>query len=213
MRNQLRQHAHPAKTAHQRHQGEHRKLTERRNERFGIRFVTIQQGSMEDQFINRVAQSGIMTFNLENYYTQGERKVLDIRDSLFMGMILKEKDLRDWVKQHDWEQYRGTCVAITCSADAIIPTWAYMLIAARLNGVATFYIFGDTAALETALYVKALAEADIEEYRDKRVVIKGCGDLPVPASAYVEISRILLPVVKSLMYGEPCSTVPVYKKA
>lgn len=168
---------------------------------------------MEDQLINRVAQSGIMTFNLENYYTRGERKVLDIRDSLFMGMILKEKDFRDWVKQHDWEQYRGTCVAITCSADAIIPTWAYMLIAARLNGVATFYIFGDTAALETALYVQALAEADIEEYRDKRVVIKGCGDLPVPASAYVEISRILLPVVKSLMYGEPCSTVPVYKKA
>ena len=168
---------------------------------------------MEDQLINRVAQSGIMTFNLENYYTQGERKVLDIRDSLFMGMILKEKDFRDWVKQHDWEQYLGTCVAIICSADAIVPTWAYMLIAARLDGVASFYVFGDSDSMETALYVKALAEVDVEEYRDKRVVIKGCGDLPVPASAYVEISRRLLPVVKSLMYGEPCSTVPVFKKA
>jgi len=168
---------------------------------------------MEDQLINRVAQSGILTFNLEHHYTNGERKVLDIKDALFMGMILKEKDFRDWVKQHDWEQYRNACVAITCSADAIIPTWAYMLIAARLDGVASFYVFGDPDSLETSLYVKALAEVDVEEYRDKRVVIKGCGDLPVPASAYVEISRRLLPVVKSLMYGEPCSTVPVFKKA
>lgn len=168
---------------------------------------------MEDQLINRVAQSGILTFNLEHHFTAGERKVLDIKDALFMGMILKEKDFRDWVKQHDWEQYRSACVAITCSADAIIPTWAYMLIAARLEGVAAFFVFGDLDSLETALYVKALAEVDVEEYRDKRVVIKGCGDLPVPASAYVEISRRLLPVVKSLMYGEPCSTVPVFKKA
>lgn len=167
---------------------------------------------MEDQLINRVAQSGIMTFNLENHYTQGERKVLDIRDSLFMGMILKEKDFREWIKNLDWEQYRNACVAVTCSVDAIVPTWAYMLVAAKLNGVAAFYVFGNPETLETALYVDALSRVNPEELRDKRVVIKGCGDLPVPASAYVEISRLLLPVVKSLMYGEPCSTVPVFKR-
>jgi hypothetical protein len=167
---------------------------------------------MEDQIINKVAQSGLITFNLEHYYTQGARKTLDIKDALFMGLILKEKDFRDWVKNHDWNEYKDCCVAVTCSADAIVPTWAYMLIAAKLSGVAHFFVFGSAETLETALYVQALAQVDIEAYRDKRVVIKGCGDLPVPESAYVEISRILLPVVKSLMYGEPCSTVPVFKK-
>ena len=165
----------------------------------------------DDVLVNKVAQSGLITFNLEQYFHPGNRMQLDIKDGLFMGMILKEKDFREWVKNLDWEQYRNACVAIQCSADAIIPTWAYMLVAAKLNGVAAFYVFGSAETLETALYVDALSRINPEDYREKRVVIKGCGDLPVPASAYVEISRILLPVVKSLMYGEPCSTVPLYK--
>lgn len=167
---------------------------------------------MEEVIVNRVANSGIVTFDLEEYYHPGERVELDIKDTLFMGLILKEKDFRDWVKNNDWEQYRGKNVAIFCSADAIIPTWAYMLVSSKLSGVANHFVFGDLKTLETSLYQKALSTVNPAEFEDKRVVVKGCGDKNVPESAYVEISRILLPVVKTLMFGEPCSTVPVYKK-
>ncbi len=165
-----------------------------------------------ETIINKVAQSGLVTFNLEDYYDKGERLALDIKDVLFMGLILKEKDFRDFIKQNDWEKYRDKNVAIMCSADAIIPTWAYMLIAAKLTGVANYFIFGTLAELENSLFEKALNKINVEEFRDKKLVIKGCSHLPVPNYAYVEISRILLPVVSSLMYGEPCSTVPVYKR-
>lgn len=168
---------------------------------------------MEDILVNKVAQSGILTFNLEDYYHAGERIALDIKDQLFMGLILKEKDYRDWIKTHDWAQYQNKNVAITCSADAIIPTWAYMLIASKLSGIAHHFIFGSLEQLESSLFQQALAKVNLEDFLDKRVVVKGCGDKNVPTSAYVEISRLLLPVVKSLMFGEPCSTVPVYKKA
>lgn len=167
---------------------------------------------MEETIINRVAGSGIITFNLEDYYHNGPRKMIDIKVVLFMGLILKEKDFRDWTKTHDWEQYRNCNVHITCSADAIIPTWAYMLIASKLNNIAHFYIFGSLQELETALFIEALGKIDVNEFTDKRVVVKGCGDIKIPESAYVEISRLLLPVVKTLMFGEPCSTVPVFKK-
>ncbi|MBL7812382.1 MAG: DUF2480 family protein [Bacteroidetes bacterium] len=168
---------------------------------------------MEENIINRVAGSGILTLNLEEYRHPGPRIELDIKDTLFMGQILREKDFRDWIKNHDWEQYRDANVAIFCSADAIIPTWAYMLIASRLTGIAHHFVFGNTATLETSLFQKALSAIHPEDFQDKRVVIKGCGDLPVPESAYVEASRLLLPVVKTLMFGEPCSTVPVFKRA
>ena len=167
---------------------------------------------MEEVIVNRVANSGIITLNLENYFHEGKRMQIDVKDQLFMGMILKEKDFREWIKTHDWEQYRDSNVAVFCSADAIVPTWAYMLIAARLTGVAHHFVFGSPEALELSLYQKALTAIRPEDFADQRVVIKGCGDKPVPASAYVEITRLLQPVVKSLMFGEPCSTVPVYKK-
>ena len=168
---------------------------------------------MEETIINRVAGSGIVTLNLEQYLHPGQRMGIDIKDTLFMGLILKEKDFRDWIKNHNWEQYRDANVFIHCSADAIVPTWAYMLIAARLTGVAHFFLFGDSNALDTALFMQALAMVNHADYSEKRVVIKGCGDQYVTPAAYVEITRLLQPYVKSLMFGEPCSTVPVYKKA
>lgn len=168
---------------------------------------------MEDALVNKVAQSGIITFNLEDYYHPGDRIVLDIKDQLFMGLILKEKDFRDWIKSNDWTQYLNKNVAITCTADAIIPTWAYMLIASKLTGVAHHFIFGSEQQLENSLFQLALSKVTISDFAEKRVVIKGCGDKNVPVFAYVEISRLFLPVVKSLMFGEPCSTVPVYKKS
>jgi hypothetical protein len=165
-----------------------------------------------EQIINKVAQSGLITFNLEDYYDKNERVVFDIKECLYMGLILREKDFREFIKTNNWEQYRDKNVAITCSADAIVPTWAYMLIASKLSGIANYYFFGDLNNLENSLFQKALSDIDVEYYRDKKLVIKGCGNLPVPINAYVEISRLLLPVVNSIMYGEPCSTVPVYKR-
>jgi hypothetical protein len=168
---------------------------------------------MEDIIVNRVANSGLVSFDLEKFHNAGERVLLDIKDTLFMGLILKEKDFRDWVKTNDWTQYTGKNVAIICSADAIIPTWAYMLIASKLSAIAHHFVFGDIKSLESSLYQRALSEVNPEDFRDQRVVVKGCGDKNVPESAYVEVSRLLMPVVKSMMFGEPCSTVPVFKKA
>ncbi len=165
-----------------------------------------------ETIINKVAQSGLITFNLEDYYDTHERVIFDIKDCLFMGLILKEKDFREFIKLHDWEKYRNKNVAILCSADAIVPTWAYMLIASKLNGLANYFIFGSLAELENSLFLNKLANLDVEQFRNQKMVIKGCSNLPVPVSAYVEISRLLLPVVSSIMYGEPCSTVPVFKR-
>jgi hypothetical protein len=166
---------------------------------------------MEDVFVNKVANSGLITLNLEDYFPKGERKFIDIKDVLFMGMVLKEKDFRDWVKTHDWSAYQDVHVDIGCSADAIIPTWAYMLMATKLSGIAKEIVFGDLQALEAVLWRKSLECISVDQYRDEKMVIKVCGDLPVTAAAYTEITRLLTPVVKSIMYGEPCSTVPVYK--
>jgi hypothetical protein len=166
---------------------------------------------MENEIINRVANSSLITFNLEDYYHKGERILYDIKQNLFQELILKEKDFRDFVKNYDWSQYKGKNVGIICSTDAIVPTWAYMLLATRLQPYANIVIFGDLEKLEQALYQEALAKINPLDYENAKVVIKGCGDLPVPEFAYVEITRLLTPVVQSLMYGEPCSTVPIYK--
>jgi hypothetical protein len=166
----------------------------------------------QDIIINKVASSGLLTLDLEDYYHPGERVVYDLKDNLFHGLILKEKDFREFLKQHDWSQYSGKNVAITLSADAIVPTWAYMLLATQLEPYAHFFVFGDLTVLENALFGQALAKINPVLYQDARVVIKGCGNLPVPTYAYVEITRLLKPYVKSLMYGEPCSTVPLYKR-
>ncbi len=162
--------------------------------------------------LNKVANSPLITLDLETYYHPGERVAYDLKTNLFQGLILREKDFRDFLKEHDWSIYHGKNVALTCSTDAIVPTWAYMLLAIQLNPVANLVVFGDMQALELALFKHALARINPEDFRDKKVVIKGCGNLAIPASAYVEITRLLQPVVASLMFGEPCSTVPLYKK-
>ncbi len=167
---------------------------------------------MENEIVNRVAQSGLITIDLGEYYPQGARLVLDIKDQLFQGMILREKDFREFVKTHNWTQYQDAYVAVTCSADAIIPDWAWMLLSVSLAPFAKKIVFGNLELLETVLYSEILSQLDAEQYKDARVVVKGCGDKPVPLTAYVELTRRLQPVVKSLMYGEPCSTVPVYKQ-
>jgi hypothetical protein len=167
---------------------------------------------MEPLFVNRVAASGLVTLNLEEYLHPGDRVVYDIKDNLFHGLMLREKDFREFVKTHDWTQYDGQNVAIICSADAIVPTWAYMLLAGKLQGHAHRYVFGTLDALEQSLFEEAIAGINPEDYRDAKLVIKGCGDKPVPTFAYVAIMQRLLPVAASIMYGEPCSTVPLYKK-
>jgi hypothetical protein len=167
---------------------------------------------MEEQIINKVDQSGLITIDLESYYPKGERIFFDLKDQLFQGMILREKDLREFVKNENWSRYDGSYVAIGCSADAIVPTWAFMLIATKLTGHAKKIVAGNLETLETVLYSEALSSIDPAEYMDAKVVIKGCSNLPVPASAYVALTATLLPFAKSIMYGEPCSTVPLYKK-
>jgi hypothetical protein len=167
---------------------------------------------IQENIINKVAQSGLVTLDPAQFYAPGERVVYDIKDNLFHGLMLREKDFREFVKTHDWAQYEGKNVAVTCSADAIVPAWAYMLLANRLAPYAREVVFGDAEVLETVLFIKEIAGMDPEQYRDQRLVIKGCGDIPVPVSAYVELTKKLTPVAKSLMFGEPCSTVPIYKR-
>lgn len=167
---------------------------------------------MEKEIVNRVEQSGLTEINLEDYFPKGERVVIDVKENLFQGLILREKDFRVFVKNENWSKYKDKFVAITPSADAIVPTWAYMLIATSLQPFAKKIVFGDLKTLETLLFLESLSKINPDDFKEKRVVIKGCGNLPVPESAYVELTRILTPVAKSIMYGEPCSTVPVMKK-
>jgi hypothetical protein len=167
---------------------------------------------IQEIIVNKVGLSGLVTLDPASFFPEGERVVFDIKDNLFHGLILKEKDFREFIKTHNWEQYNGKFVAVTCTADAVVPAWAYMLLASRMAPFAREVIFGNTEVLETVLFLKSMANLDIEQYRDQRVVIKGCGDTPVPVSAYVELTKRLSPVVKSLMFGEPCSTVPIYKR-
>lgn len=166
---------------------------------------------MEGEIINRVANSSLVDFDLEKYYDLNERVVYDIKDNLFNGFVLREKEFRAFVKENDWSVYQDKNVAITCSADAIVPTWAYMLLVTAIEPFAKNVIFGSLENLEQALFQQALAKIDLTEFEGARVIVKGCGRYPVPEYAYVEITRLLKPVVKSLMYGEACSAVPVYK--
>jgi hypothetical protein len=168
---------------------------------------------METPIINKVALSGIITIDLEESYPQGERVLFDIKDLLFQGLILREKDFREFIKNEDWSKYKNKYVALICSADAIVPTWAYMLLATQLEPYVKKVVFGNLEILETVLYNEILGKLNINDYKDARIVIKGCGHLPVPKAAYVEIARLLRPIAKSIMYGEACSTVPLYKQA
>jgi hypothetical protein len=171
------------------------------------------KSNSESPIINRVAQSSLVTFDLEKLYHPGPRMQWDIRDQLYQGIILKEKEFRSFLNSHDWSNYKGYNVAITCSVDAIIPTWAYMLLAVNLNPYVNHLVFGDLKELELSLFQKALSEVDFNVYRDAKVIIKGCGSVPIPEFAYVEATRLLQNVASSVMYGEPCSTVPLFKKS
>jgi len=167
---------------------------------------------MEKAIVNRVEQSGLINIDLQEMVDPTSIVGLDIKDQLFQGLILREKDFRGFIRDNEWSVYQDKHVAIFCSADAIVPTWAYMLIANKLHGIAKSFIFGSQEEMSSKLYREAISSLDDEFYVDQKVVIKGCGDGPVPVSAYVDITDKLRPLVKSLMFGEPCSTVPVYKK-
>lgn len=165
-----------------------------------------------EEIINKVANSGLLTFNLEDHYDPTEKVGLDLKKHLFQGLILKEKDFRTFVKEENWESYKGKNVALYCSADAIIPTWAYMLLANKLQPYAKEIFYCTYEEMDALLFYRILDKLDLSEYQDQRVVVKGCSNLPVPISAYVEVTKRLTPIVRSIFYGEPCSTVPIYKK-
>ncbi len=167
---------------------------------------------MEDVIINKVAQSALVTIDLERFYPQGDMLIFDLKDHLFMELILKEKDYREALKNIDFSIYQDKNVGITCSADAVIPVWAYMLAASYIEPYAKEIVFGDETRMQEILFLKNLSKLDPAEFIDKRVVVKGCGEKKIPEIAYVEITTILRPVAKSIMYGEPCSTVPIYKQ-
>ncbi|MGN7513557.1 MAG: DUF2480 family protein [Allomuricauda sp.] len=167
---------------------------------------------MSEEIINRVAQSKLITFNLEDYYPKGERKVLDIKDWLYEGFILREKEFRAHVEAHDWSAYKDAYVALQCSSDAIVPGWAFMLIASKLQPYAKKVVQGSLENLETALYQSILENLDVSEFTDKPVIIKGCSNKPVPENAYLMAVARIQEVAKSVMYGEACSSVPLYKK-
>ena len=166
---------------------------------------------MEEQIVNRVSASNLVTFDLEELYTPGERLLFDIKDLLFQGLILKEKDFRDFIKNHNWSQYTGKHIAIICSADAIIPTWAFMLLAIALQPFAATVVFGSLDDLESHLFTQKLNAVDWQKFHSAKVVVKGCSKVSVPVSAYVEVVNHLRPFATSIMFGEACSTVPLFK--
>src|SRR5690606_12892204 len=164
------------------------------------------------EIVTRVANSPIDTIDLEAYYIPGERMDFDLRDYLFQGLVLREKDYREALKNTDWEEYRGKYVAVFCSTDAIVPTWAFMLAITYLEGVAAEVVMGSRDALEQHLFERALRQIDPDEYKDRPVVVKGCSKVPVPLFAYGEIVKKMKGVARSIMYAEPCSTVPLFKQ-
>jgi hypothetical protein len=167
---------------------------------------------VEDQIVNKVANSSLVTFDLEKYYEPGDRVLIDIKEQLYEGLILREKDFREFIKDHDWAQYKNKFVAITCSADAIVPTWAYMLLAVALNPFAKKIVFGSLEQLEIEIYRSALSAIDWTTFENAKVVVKGCSKIDVPTAIYIETINRLKPRANSLMFGEPCSTVPLFKK-
>ena len=164
------------------------------------------------EILNRVSSSQLVTFDLEELYTPGERVLFDLKGLLFQELVLREKEFRDYIKSHDWSQYKNKFVAITCSADAIVPTWAFMLVSVSLQPYAQYIIFGTLKDLEQTLFQQALTKIDWSKYHNAKVVIKGCSKVEVPLTAYVEATSQLRAVATSIMFGEPCSTVPIYKK-
>lgn len=164
-----------------------------------------------EEIVNKVAGSGIVSIDLEEFYVTGERVIFDIKPLLFMEQVLKEKEFREFIKTNDWSVYKDKIVGIVCSVDAIVPTWAYMLLTLALEPFAKRVFFGDAPELENLLFAEKLATIDPSVYKDARVVIKGCGEKEIPTNAFVQLTALIKPFAKSIMYGEPCSTVPLYK--
>ena len=165
-----------------------------------------------DTIVNKIAASGIITLDPADFLPEEGIIVFDLKPFLFRELILKEKDFRESLKNHEWEQYRNKIVTLTCTADAIIPMWANMLVTAYLQPVAKEIVFGDNEEAIKQIAIKTIDQIDTEQYRDQRIVLKGCGDKSVPPDVYIALMKKLQPVVKSVMFGEPCSTVPVYKQ-
>jgi len=164
-----------------------------------------------DEILNKVANSGVVTVDLEEFYDPAARAIFDIKPHLFMELMLKEKDFRDFIKTNDWSLFKDKIVGIVCTADAIVPTWAYMLLTLALSPYAKKIFFGDLEEVEKLLFAEKLSQLNLEPYKGARVVIKGCGEKQIPINAFVQLTNLLKPLTKSIMYGEPCSTVPLYK--
>lgn len=166
----------------------------------------------QEPIVNRVAKSPLKSIDLEDYYPKGDEVIIDIADNLYNGMILREKDFREFVKNHNWQQYEKKFVALTCSVDAIVPTWAYMLLASKLKPYAQLVVYGGLQELHRNKWKLAIEKINLEEFKDAKVVVKGCGNLPEVEYGYVAFTQVITGIVSSMMYGEPCSTVPVYKR-
>lgn len=167
---------------------------------------------MADEIVNRVAKSKLITIDLEDYYPEGNRILFDVKDWLYEGFVLREKDFRDKVKSHDWSQYKKSYVALTCTTDAIIPAWAFMLLIVNLEPFVEKVVIGDLDTLETSLYQDIIAHLELSKFKDRPIIIKGCSNKPVPINAYTMLTKELKPIAKSIMYGEACSSVPIYKR-
>jgi hypothetical protein len=167
---------------------------------------------LKEEIINRVANSKLITIDLEDFYLEGERIQLDISPWLFEGVILKEKEFRVYLKEHDWLKYKNSYVAIYCKTEAIIPAWAFLLVSLHLSEFAKKVSIGTLEELEMLLFSEIISEINIENYINKPIIIKGCANKPIPQNAYVMLAQKLKPIAKSIMYGEACSSVPLYKK-
>ena len=182
-----------------------------KNQRPILNFVSEGQ-CMNEQLVNKVAESGLVSLDPADFYPTESIKLFDLKDYLFMGLILKEKDFRTALQNTDWQQYKDAAVGIVCSADAIIPLWAYMLVASSLETVAAFIMKGNEEQVLEALFLRNISAVSPEKFSDQRIVVKGCGEKQVPESIYVALTHLLRPFAKSIFFGEPCSTVPVFKK-
>ncbi|MCO6564654.1 MAG: DUF2480 family protein [Apibacter sp.] len=165
-----------------------------------------------DEIINKIEKSVLITLDLEDVYPKEKRVLFDLKDYLYEGLILREKEFRENLSKLDWKIYENTYVAVTCTTDAIVPSWSYLLIATYLTGVAKLVSFGSLEDLERDIYTEIIKKMDLEIYQDKKIIIKGCSRKPVPQNAYLQLIQKLKPVASSLMFGEACSTVPIYKK-
>ena len=165
------------------------------------------------EIVNKVSESGILSLDLETFFPKEEIVSFDLKEYLFMELILKEKDFRKALQEKNWNEYNNKNAAVFCSTDSIIPVWAYMLVASYLQPIARNVVFGNVNSTKEKLLLQNIEQIEISEYDDKRIVVKGCGEESIPESAYLLITKLLRPVAKSIMYGEPCSTVPIFKKS